>query len=156
MKHSALLTMCSLALWLGWVGSIQAQSHQGVSKVPVQDKAAIQPAQLMAALSLIESGDNDRAVGRAGEVSRYQIMPFVWRAYGGGNPRNAAEAKRVATRIMGDRIAKFQAKHNRPPTMVEVYALWRSPARAMQLKLSAAVKDCGQRFSNLVKESLES
>jgi hypothetical protein len=116
----------------------------------------IEAPQLMAALSLIESGDNDRAVGKAGEVSRYQIMPNVWRAYGGGNPRNSAEAKRIATKIMSARIAKFEAQHSRQPSMVEVYALWRSPARAMQLKLSAAVRECGHRFSNLVSEPQES
>ncbi|HXG49204.1 MAG TPA: hypothetical protein VNO52_16390, partial [Methylomirabilota bacterium] len=36
---------------------------------------------LLEALSLIESGNNDRAIGRAGEVSRYQILPTVWRRY---------------------------------------------------------------------------
>jgi hypothetical protein len=28
----------------------------------------------LAALSMIETGDNDRMVGRAGEISRYQIL----------------------------------------------------------------------------------
>jgi hypothetical protein len=116
----------------------------------------IEAPRLMSALSLIESGDNDRAVGKAGEVSRYQIMPNVWRAYGGGNPKNSVEAKRIATKIMAARIAKFEAQHSRQPSMVEVYALWRSPARAMELKLSAAVRECGHRFSNLVNEPQES
>ena len=31
------------------------------------------------ALSMIESGNNDLAVGQAGEVSRFQIRPQVWR-----------------------------------------------------------------------------
>ena len=30
------------------------------------------------ALSMIESGDNDRAVGHGGEVSRFQIRPGLW------------------------------------------------------------------------------
>src|SRR2546426_8121216 len=33
------------------------------------------------ALGMIESGNNDRAVGRAGEISRYQIKKNVWRKY---------------------------------------------------------------------------
>src|SRR6266567_952502 len=33
------------------------------------------------ALSQIESGDNDKAVGRLGEISRYQILPDVWSAF---------------------------------------------------------------------------
>lgn len=113
----------------------------------------LEAAHLMEALSLIESGNNDKAVGKAGEVSRYQIMPFVWRSYKGGNPRNHTEARRIAILILNDRIRQFQAKHSRPPTLVETYALWRSPARAMQLRLSAAVRECGVRFSNLVEDS---
>src|ERR1700722_2135395 len=31
-----------------------------------------------AALSMIESGDDDRAVGSLGEISRYQIRPYLW------------------------------------------------------------------------------
>ena len=32
-------------------------------------------------MSLIESGDNDSAVGGVGEVSRFQIKPAIWRQY---------------------------------------------------------------------------
>src|SRR6266516_276163 len=38
---------------------------------------------LFFALGMIESGNDDRGVGRAGEVSRYQIHPTVWRSYSG-------------------------------------------------------------------------
>jgi hypothetical protein len=124
--------------------------------VAKHSRIKIEPAHLMAALSVIESGNNDKAIGKAGEVSRYQIIPRIWRTYGGGNPRNAVEAKRVATKIMTARIGQFEAKHGRQPTLVEVYALWRSPVRALQLKVSSAVRECGNRFSNLVEESLES
>jgi hypothetical protein len=109
-------------------------------------------AKLMRALSLIESGDRDHAIGKAGEVSRYQIMPFVWRGYRGGNPRNEAEARKVAVLVLTDRMQEFQARHGRQPSLVETYALWRSPARAMTLRLSAAVQECGQRFANLASD----
>ena len=33
----------------------------------------------LSALSQIESGDNDRAVGKAGEISRYQVLKNEWR-----------------------------------------------------------------------------
>lgn len=64
---------------------------------------------LLAALAIIESSDarhpqgNDLARGRRGEVSRYQIMPATWRAYGGGalaNARDPAKSKVVAMRIV--------------------------------------------------------
>src|SRR5215813_11603139 len=34
-----------------------------------------------AALSQIETRDNDSAVGAAGEISRYQMKPRLWRRY---------------------------------------------------------------------------
>lgn len=118
-------------------------------------KKPVDAARLMEALSLIESGDRDDAVGKAGEVSRYQIMPFVWRKYKGGNPRNHADARRVAVRILTDRIQEFQQKHRRDPSLVETYALWRSPARAMQLRLSSSVQECGNRFATLASIAID-
>lgn len=64
---------------------------------------------LLAALAIIESSDakhpagNDLARGKRGEVSRYQIMPATWRAYGGGalvNARDPAKARVVALKIV--------------------------------------------------------
>ena len=34
----------------------------------------------LSALSMIETGNNDRMVGRAGEISRYQILKREWRS----------------------------------------------------------------------------
>ena len=51
-----------------------------------------------AALSQIESGDNDKAVGRMGEISRYQILPDVWAAFAPdtANWENSQDALAVA------------------------------------------------------------
>src|SRR5580698_8837943 len=68
------------------------------------------------ALSMLESGDNDRAIGLLGEVSRYQIRPNLWP---GGNPDNASVALEVARKIMQGRISRFEESHNRPPTDFE-------------------------------------
>ena len=54
-----------------------------------------------AALSMIESGDKDRAVGPRGEVSRFQIRPELWP---GGNPQDEQAALSVA-----------QGNHGAPP-----------------------------------------
>jgi hypothetical protein len=37
--------------------------------------------ELLDAIAMVESGGNDLAVGANGEVSRYQILPSVWRQY---------------------------------------------------------------------------
>lgn len=36
---------------------------------------------ILAALAMIESGNNPRAIGRKGERSAYQIMPSVWKQH---------------------------------------------------------------------------
>lgn len=90
--------------------------------------ADVTPAKLDA-LSQVESGNRDRAVGRAGEVSRYQIMPKVWKAFGGRNPRDQREARRVARLYLEAQSAAFKLKVRRDPTPCELYMLWNSPRK---------------------------
>jgi hypothetical protein len=99
-----------------------------------------------AALSMIESGDNDRAVGPGGEISRYQIRPQLWP---GGNPTNAEIALTVAQQIMLPRIDEFRRSHQRMPTDFEFYVLWNAPWQADHP--SAVVTERARRFSNLVQ-----
>jgi len=64
------------------------------------------------ALALFENGGNDHAVGRPGEISRYQIRPELWP---GGNPHDAGVALANAQRIMVSRISAFEQSHGRTP-----------------------------------------
>lgn len=129
--------------------------------------------QRLAALAMVETGcgselacREDRLVGRAGEVSRYQILPSVWRQHhrlAAGGSRNAtlsfrdpALAKAVAQRVMGPRTAVFVRATGRAPNDFEWYLLWHKPgafARAGHVahRLSPVVKERAQRFSNLVR-----
>ena len=94
---------------------------------------------LLSAIAIIESSDarhpagNDLARGRKGEVSRYQIMPATWRAYGGGalvNARNPAKAKAVALMI----IDCFPLCHNETDRVLCAAILWnRGPQTAETL-----------------------
>jgi hypothetical protein len=102
------------------------------------------------ALSQIESGDNDRAVGSAGEVSRYQIKPGLWRRYAPNdadwtNPTNALSVARLA---MQERCAAFERSMHRPPTDSEFYILWNAPAQID--RPGKAVLARAKRFCNLV------
>jgi hypothetical protein len=99
-----------------------------------------------AALSMIESGDNDHAVGPGGEVSRFQIRRELWP---GGNPQDAHDAQSAAQEIMLPRLEEFQRTHQRPATDFEFYVLWNAPRRADHP--SAAVTERARRFSNLVR-----
>jgi hypothetical protein len=99
-----------------------------------------------AALSMIESGNNDRAVGTRGEISRFQIRPELWP---GGNPKSAQEALFAAREIMLPRLEQFQETHKRVPTAFEFYVLWNAPWEVDHP--SAVVMNRASRYSNLVQ-----
>jgi len=109
-----------------------------------------------AALSLLESGDNDAAVGRAGEVSRFQIKPGLWEQYGPPGPAaartNPRAALRVARAIMDSRCGEFKRRFHRSPTDFEYYVLWNAPAQIQ--KPGRVVAERATRFRNLVASDL--
>lgn len=113
------------------------------------------------ALSMIESGDNDKAIGAAGEISRYQITPEIWKSNSNvkvfplNHPElvrnisatNQRDAFEVAYDIQIHRILDFEKKYHREPTDAEWYLLWHRPARVLNPRpkeLERAI-----RFSNL-------
>lgn len=113
------------------------------------------PAEAMnrwAALSMLESGNNDAAIGRAGEVSRFQIKPALWEKYGGPYPvtarTNPLAALFVAQAIMGDRCGEFERRFHRSPTDFEYYVLWNAPAQIQ--KPRRVVAERASRFCHLV------
>src|SRR3954464_11467871 len=103
-----------------------------------------------AAMSLIESADNDKAVGAAGEISRYQIKRDVWQRYAEpkANWEKAEDSQEVAKAIMQERCANFEASYKRPPTDREFYILWNAPASIENP--SRAVNQRAERFCNLI------
>jgi hypothetical protein len=103
-----------------------------------------------AALSMLETGDNDQAVGSAGEISRYQVRKPEWRSVtNSADYADSETAKKVMLKIMDKRIATFKAHFGRNPTDYEFYALWNAPSQAMGGKLSHAVAARCERFANL-------
>jgi hypothetical protein len=100
------------------------------------------------ALSMIESGNNDHAIGAVGEVSRYQIRPELWP---GGNPENPREALTAAQKTMVPRLNRFTRNHKRQPNDFEFYILWNAPWQADHP--SNVVRERAQRFVNLVQQS---
>ena len=108
-----------------------------------------------AALAQLESGNNDHALGAAGEISRYQIKPRVWHRYApaSANWRNAEQSLPIAQAAMHDRCANFQKTFRRPPTDFEFYVLWNAPAQIR--KPSPTVAKRARRFCNLLKSEPE-
>ncbi len=99
------------------------------------------------ALSMIESANRDGAVGRVGEITRYQIRPELWP---GGNPLDARAALVIAQRIMTTRIAAFQKTHGRAPDDFEFYVLWNAPAQVDHPHRTVAER--AERFMNLMMD----
>ena len=94
------------------------------------------------ALSMLESGNNDFAHGRSHEVSRWQMLPSVWRSHTRlplSASTNAITAQRVALAVLQERVTAFVVRYHREPTPFETYVLWnpRCP------------KETAQRFANL-------
>jgi hypothetical protein len=102
------------------------------------------------ALSQIESGDDDRALGSAGEISRYQIKPEVWRRYARTTAdwTKPADALLVAKEAMQDRCTAFERSVHRSPTDFEFYILWNVPAQIQ--RPGKAVSRRAERFCNLI------
>ncbi len=131
-------------------GSTHNQKPTPVLAATAMDRDALR----MTALAAIESGGNDHAVGRAGEVSRYQIKPLEWWRVSTTPLSQATEpaaALTVTRRILDNRCAAFAARFHRAPTDFEFYVLWNAPN---QLLLgngpTAVVRERAERFANLV------
>ena len=116
---------------------------------------------LLSALSQIESNDNDAAVGKAGEISRWQMMPEVW-DNATHKPRAMAriykEALPVARKELESRIGYFRYNLNRDPVPEQVYALWNIGAICFKNMhfddslLSWRLQATCERFANLVRK----
>src|ERR1700743_1352893 len=104
----------------------------------------------LSALSMLETGNDDSAIGSAGEISRFQVKKAEWRSVtNSANYRDSETAKKVMIQLMDKRIHAFQQHFGRPPTDFEFYALWNAPSQALSGHLSSKVADRCQRFANL-------
>ena len=113
------------------------------------------------ALSMIETGGDDREIGSAGEVSRYQIMPSVWRRYSDSRSYHDPETSlEVAQQHWSALYDSFKQQAHRKPTDFDMYVLWNNhygyyakrgfdPAR-----LNAVVSERAQRYVNLVQRGM--
>jgi hypothetical protein len=110
------------------------------------------------ALGMIETGNDDREIGGAGEVSRYQIMPSVWRQYSDSSSFQNPEASlKVAQQYWSSLCIRFSQQAHRAPTDFDMYVLWNAgysfyASRAFNpANLSVGERDRAQRFVNLVE-----
>lgn len=104
------------------------------------------------ALSKLETGNDDYAQGKDGEVSRWQILKSEWRATTDrpvSEATNSAVALGVCERKMNARIKKFKKQHGRQPNSKEWSLLWHCPSHVDSPRPDEA--DYATRFANLLK-----
>ncbi len=88
-------------------------------------------------------------------MSRFQIMPDVWRRYTRSRDyQNPEVAWTVAQRILADRKAQFYAVIKREPNGLELYLLWNKPGHFAEAgyqaeRVNSGYRQRAQRFANL-------
>lgn len=104
----------------------------------------------LSALSMLETGNDDQAVGSAGEISRFQVKKAEWRSVTSSvNYSDFETARRVMIQLMDKRIRAFYERFGRQPTDFEFYALWNAPSQVLSGKISSKVASRCRRFANL-------
>lgn len=141
---------------------VVASAPAVIASAPVSSPATSSSAWLNTshrfALGMIETANNDSEIGGAGEVSRYQIMPSVWKHYSDSRSyQNPEVSLEVAQQHWSTLHATFKNQAHREPTDFDMYVLWNTrygyyaskgfnPAR-----LHPVIRDRAQRFVNLVE-----
>jgi len=114
------------------------------------------------AISQIESNDNDKAKGRHGELSRYQIKRSVWKQHfpSEKDARHIpTEARRCAkAHLCWLELRLCLAQRVKNPQPRDVYAAWNIGLEAFSrrdydfARLPANIRKRSERFSNLYEE----
>jgi hypothetical protein len=138
-------------LLLGLAAQVHGETGQFRRSLAMFETGASSPAR----------GAADTLRGRAGEVSRFQIMPEVWQSYSQSRDYTDPEvAWTVAERILSERIGQFRTTTNREPSALEVYLLWNKPGHFEEMaydtaKVRELYRSRAERFSNLHGRLLE-
>jgi len=98
----------------------------------------------------------DSKVGSRKEVSRFQILPHIWRQYSKSPQyQNPDVAWSVTEKILAERHAWFTKATGREWDPVDLYIMWNAPsvyerAKWDRRKVSAVVMERAKRFANLM------
>ena len=129
-------------LFILLTGAAISTAHAGLSRLD--------------ALSMIETADNDAAVGGAGEVSRYQIKPWIWHRYSDTEAyRNRRISAEVAEQHLAELERGFRKRTGRAASDFDVYVLWNAgPTYYARIGFSKArvhpvIRERAQRYANL-------
>ena len=113
------------------------------------------------ALADIESGGNDRAVGKKGEVSAFQILPSMWKSYS-ESPCTPYHTQRkdksicVARKINSNNTMTYKKDTGQMPQVFDMYVMWNygvtkyRKLKYDRTKLPKQIKDRATRFLNIL------
>src|ERR1051325_5397220 len=102
----------------------------------------------------------DRIIGGHKEISRFQILPDVWRRYSSSRKyQDPQVAWSVASKIIHDRELEFRKSARRGWDYMDIYLMWNAPgqyrrAKWDRSKVSPVVRERAQRFANLMEDRL--
>lgn len=142
-----------------FAGLVATSGSNTTTLVPAQDTP------LFKAIAMVESGIDDRAKGRYGEVSRYQILPATWSAFSFGSPRFAQDVSistQVANAIIRD-IQQYWIRRYQYGKYVELqpkyfYVMWHrgtgywTKYNGAYSKMPKRIRQRAERFENVYKE----
>lgn len=136
-----------LATALAFLGSLRA--------APKPDFGAIDPVVMLDAIAAVETGNNWRKVGAAGERGRCQILEATWRRqtaapFLGWAPVDCDFTRKIERAVLADFCRRLRAEHlSLEPCFVA--AAWRyGPGNAGR----CARTDYAQRVANLYFDAL--
>ena len=130
--------------------------HKAIFILLVSTMSALAGLSKLDAISMIESGNNDSAIGGAGEVSRYQIKPQVWRSFTNLNAyQNQKVSCWVAAQYLSVLESNFEKRAGRLPTDFDLYVLWNAGYKYYARigfaarRVHPVIRERAERFVNL-------
>ena len=114
-------------------------SNAPITAVQRSDDAPPLDVHRMFALGMIESGNDDRAIGSAGEVSRYQLSPSVWKTYSKSlDYQNPEVSLQVARQHWNYLAAYFKEKTSHTPDDFDCTSCGTPASGTMRARISPA------------------
>ena len=120
-----------------------------------------EPTTWLAALSQVESGDNQHAVGKAGELSKFQITEGAWKDHcrcAFTHARDEELAEIIALKIRHANWARLKQALKREPTPAEEYTSWNIGLKGFSRygysirRVPKVYRERAERFENLYRE----
>ena len=110
------------------------------------------------ALGMIETGNNDYAIGSVGEISRYQLRPTVWHSYNASRSYTDVKVASGVARSHLDYLqAWFRKRAAREASDFDIYVMWNAgPTYYLRRgfapeRVHRVIGERAERFANLCR-----